>query len=179
MTERLSYPAKAVMGDYARAAIGVFFTGVPALSLGQWTFAHWVLVPLCLLFLVFGWRTRVRQQTAIVWDDTGLSLSGSAQASVRWDQVRSLKLAFYATGRDRTGGWMQLTLKSDAAKFVADSAADNFPAFAARAALAAQAHDLPIDEISRANFNALGIHLAPAVDDAAATDDTKNSGANA
>lgn len=174
MTERLSYPAKAVMGDYARAAVGVVFTGVPALSLGQWTFAHWLLVPLCLLFLVFAWRTRVRQQTAIVWDDTGLSLSGAAQATVRWDQVRSLKLAFYATGRDRTGGWMQLTLKSEAAKIVADSAAVNFPAFAARAALAAQALDLPIDEIGRANFAALGIHLAPPVGDAAAID-----GANA
>jgi len=179
MTERLSYPAKAVMGDYARAAIGIVFTGVPALSLGQWTFAHWLLVPLCLLFLVFAWRTRVRQRTAIVWDDTVLSLSGATQASVRWDQVRSLKLAFYATGRDRTGGWMQLTLKSDAAKISADSAADNFPAFAARAALAAQALDLPIDEISRANFAALGIHLAPPVGDAAAIEGTKNSGANA
>ncbi len=179
MTERLSYPAKAVMGDYARAAVGIVFTGVPALSLGQWTFAHWLLVPLCVLFLVFGWRTRIRQKTQIVWDDTGLSLSGSAQASVRWDQVRSLKLAFYATGRDRTGGWMQLTLKSETAKIVADSAADNFPAFAARAAAAAQALDLTIDEISRANFSALGIHLAPPMDDAAAIDATKSSGANA
>lgn len=171
MTERLSYPAKAVMGDYARAAIGVVFTGVPALSLGQWTFAHWLLVPLCLLFLVFAWRTRVRQQTQIAWDDTGLSLSRAAQASVRWDQVRSLKLAFYATGRDRTGGWMQLTLRFHAAKVVADSAADNFPAFAARAALAAQALDLPIDETSRANFSALGIRLAPAVGETAAIDE--------
>ncbi|MCA3260676.1 MAG: hypothetical protein ING44_01940 [Telmatospirillum sp.] len=171
MTERLSYPVKAVMGDYARAAIGIIFTGVPALSLGQWTFAHWLLVPLCLLFLVFAWRTRVRQRTAIVWDDTGLSLSGSAQASVRWNQVRSLKLAFYATGRDRTGGWMQLTLKSDAAKISADSAADNFPAFAARAALAAQALDLPIDDATRANFNAIGIPFAPSVRETAAIDE--------
>jgi hypothetical protein len=179
MTERLAYPAKAVLGDYARAAIGIVFTGVPALSLGEWTFAHWVLVPLCLLFLAFAWRTRVRQRTRIVWDDTGVSLSGSAQASVRWDQIRSLRLAFYATGRDRTGGWMQLTLKFDAAKshtakLVADSAAENFPAFAARAAAAAQARDVAIDETSRANFGALGIHLAPPVGDAAAID-----GANA
>jgi len=166
MTERLSYPAKAVMGDYVRAAIGVFFTGVPAVSLGAWTFAHWVLAPLCVLFLAFAWRTRVRHQTQIVWDDAGLSLSGASQVSVRWDQVRSLKLAFYATGRDRAGGWMQLTLKFDAAKIGADSGADNFPAFAARAALAAQALELRIDEASRANFNALGIRLAPPVDEA-------------
>jgi hypothetical protein len=160
---RLAYPAKAVMGDYVRAGIGVLFTGVPALSLGEWTFAHWLLVPLCTLFLVFAWRTRVRQTTAIEWDDTGLSLSGAAQVRLRWDQVRSLRLAFYATGRDRTGGWMQLTLKSDAGKIVADSAADNFSAFAARAVAAAQAHDLTLDDVTCANFQAIGIPIAPAI----------------
>jgi hypothetical protein len=163
MTERLFYPIKAVIGDYARAAIGILFTGGPALLIGQWSFAHWVLVPLCLLFLVFAWRTWLRQQTQIVWDDTGLSLSGTTQASVRWDEVRSLNLAFYATGRDRSGGWMQLTLKFHTAKFGVDSAAENFSAFAARAAFAAQALDLSFNEVTRANFGALGIHLAPPV----------------
>jgi hypothetical protein len=166
MTERLFYSAKAVAGDYARAAIGIVFTAVPALSLGEWTFAHWLLVPLCALFSAFAWRTWQRQRTSIAWDDTGLSLSGAVPARLRWDEIRALKLAFYATGRDRTGGWMQLTLKTQAAKIVADSAAENFAAFAARAAVASQALDLPLDDAARANFAALGIRLAPAIREA-------------
>lgn len=161
MTQRLFYPAKTVFGDYARAAIGILFAGVPALSLGSWSFAHWILVPLCVLFLTFAWRTWQRQRTSIVWDDTGLSLSGPTQASLAWDQLRSLKVAFYATNRDRTGGWMQLTIRSEGATVKADSGAENFAAFAARAAVAAQKLQLSFDPATHANLAALGIHLPP------------------
>jgi hypothetical protein len=164
MTEQLFYPPKAVLGDYARALVGIAFTGGPALSLGTWSFAHWILVPLCLLFVAFAFRTWQRQQTRIAWDETGLSLSRTTHASLRWDEVRSLKVAFYATNRDRTGGWMQLTIRSDRTTAKADSGAENFAALAARAAKAAQALGLPIDPTTHANLTALGIHLPPASD---------------
>jgi hypothetical protein len=159
----LEYPAKAALGDYARAAVGLVFTAGPAIGIahatGHWTFAHWILVPLAVLFAAFAWRTWRRQATQVAWDETGLSLSGAAQVSLRWDQVRSLKLAFYATSRDRTGGWMQLTIGSDTANVKADSGAVNFPDLAARAVAAAIAANIPIDAASRANFQALGIRI--------------------
>jgi len=161
MTQRLFYPAKTVLGDYARAAVGVLFTGGPALSLGSWSFAHWILVPLCLLFVTFAWRTWQRQRTSIVWDDTGLSLSGPTQASLAWDRLASLKVAFYATNRDRTGGWMQLTVRGDGATVTADSGAENFAAFAACAAAAARRQTVALDAATYANLTALGIHLPP------------------
>ncbi|MBL8831764.1 MAG: hypothetical protein JNL71_05185 [Rhodospirillales bacterium] len=157
---RLFYPVRATYGDYARAAVGLLFTLGPALAIGQWSHAHWLLLPLACLFAVFAFRTWQRARTVVEWDDTGLSISGGGRASLPWSGVVSLKLAFYATGRDRTGGWMQLTLRGNGAKVRADSGAENFPAFAARCAAAAQAKGLALDPATRANFASLGIRLA-------------------
>ncbi|MBI3506218.1 MAG: hypothetical protein HY059_15380 [Proteobacteria bacterium] len=156
---RLVYPARAIWGDYARAAIGLLFTLGPAAMIGQWSYAHWLLVPLAGLFAIFGFRTWLRAKIAVEWDDTGLSISGTGRASLPWTELASLKLAFYATSRDRTGGWMQLTLRGAGTTVRADSGAENFPALAARAALAAHARGLSLDAPTRTNFHSLGIRL--------------------
>ncbi len=156
---RLAYPARAIYADYARAAVGLLFTAGPAIAIGRWTPAHWLLVPLAILFAVFAYRTWARGRTALEWDDSHLSISGSGRASLAWSELASLKLAFYATSRDRTGGWMQLTLRGGGTTIRADSGAENFPAFAARCADAALANGLSLDAAARANFAALGIRL--------------------
>jgi len=157
---RLVYPGRAIYGDYARAAVGLAFTLGPAVAIGQWSYAHWLLLPLSALFAVFAFRTWKRSRTVIEWDDKGLSISGSGRASLAWTELVSLKLAFYATGRDRTGGWMQLTLRGNGAKAHADSGAENFPALVARCAAAAQAKGLELDAATRANLASLGIRSA-------------------
>ncbi len=156
---RLVYPQRAVLADYARAAVGLAFTAGPAIAIGRWTYAHWVLVPLAGLFAVFAFRTWIRARTTIEWDDSRLSISGTGRASLDWSELASLKLAFYATSRDRTGGWMQLTLRGGGTKVRADSGAENFQAFAARCAAAAVAQGLPLDATTRTNFSALGVRL--------------------
>ena len=50
---RLVYPGRAIYGDYARAAVGLVFTLGPALAIGQWSYAHWLLLPLAALFAIF------------------------------------------------------------------------------------------------------------------------------
>ncbi len=159
---RLAYPARAIYADYARAAIGLLFTAGPALAIGRWTYAHWLLVPLAVLFAVFAFRTWGRGRTQIEWDDSHLSISGSGRASLGWSELASLKLAFYATSRDRTGGWMQLTLRGGGTTVRADSGAENFQAFAARAATAALDAGLSLDAATRTNFAALGVRLPEA-----------------
>jgi hypothetical protein len=156
---RLVYPARAIWGDYARAATGIVFTLGPALAIGQWSWAHALLLPLALLFAVFAFRTWRRRAVEVGWDDTGLSISGTERASLPWDRVATMKLAFYATTRDRTGGWMQLTLKGGGTTVRADSGAENFQALAVRCADVARARQLPLDASTRANFAALDIRL--------------------
>jgi hypothetical protein len=153
----LCYPAKALIGDYVRAGAGLAFTLAPAMALGEWTGAHWVLIPLALLFLGFGLRTWRRGRQTVTWDESGVSLSGPGAARLAWDQVRDFRLAFYSTSRDRAGGWMQLRLAGDSVRLRADSSGENFAALVAAAHAAAAARALPLDDATRANLKALGI----------------------
>jgi hypothetical protein len=153
----LRYPPKTLIGDYLRAAIGLAFTLTPMIAMGEWTGAHWILAPLALLFAGFGLRTWRRGRQTVTWDATGVSLSGPGAARLAWDEMRDLKLAFYSTSRDRTGGWMQLKLAGGGARLRADSTGENFAALVAVAHAQAQARALPLDPATVENLKALGI----------------------
>jgi hypothetical protein len=153
----LRYPPKSLIGDYARAAIGLAFTLTPIAALGEWTGAHWVLVPLAALFAGFGYRTWRRGRQSFIWDETGISLSGPGAARLAWQELRELKLAFYSTSRDRTGGWMQLKLTGGGADLRADSSGEGFAELVAFAHGQARARGLPLDPATLSNLKALGI----------------------
>jgi hypothetical protein len=158
----LRYPPKALLGDYARAAIGLVFALTPAIAMGEWSWAHWILVPLACLFAAFGVRTWRRGRQSLSWDDSGVSLSGPGAARLAWDEMRDVRLAFYSTGRDRTGGWMQLKLAGAAARVRADSAGEGFADLAAAAYAQAVRRGLALDPATLANLKALGIQIVDA-----------------
>lgn len=153
----LRYPPKALIGDYARAAVGLAFTLTPAIALGEWTAAHWVLVPLAGLFAGFALRTFRRGRQRVTWDATGVSLSGPGAARLPWDEMRDFRLAFYATTRDRAGGWMQLKLAGTAGRVRADSSGENFAGLVAAAHAAARARGLVFDPATAENLKAMGV----------------------
>jgi hypothetical protein len=153
----LRYPPKSLIGDYARAAIGLAFTLTPSVALGEWTGAHWVLVPLAALFAAFAYRTWRRGRQSFTWDATGVSLSGPGAARLAWDSMRDLRLAFYSTSRDRTGGWMQLRLTGGGAELRADSSGEGFAELVAFAHGQARARGLTLDPATISNLDALGI----------------------
>jgi hypothetical protein len=153
----LRYPPKSLIGDHIRAAIGLAFTLTPAIALGEWTGAHWILVPLAALFAGFGFRTWRRGRQTVAWDETGVSLSGPGAARLAWDEMRDFRLAFYSTSRDRTGGWMQLKLAGENARLRADSSGENFAPLVAAAHAQARARELPLDPATLENLKALGI----------------------
>lgn len=153
----LRYPPGKLIGDYARAAIGLAFTLTPIVALGEWTGAHWVLVPLALLFAGFGLRTWRRGRQTVTWDESGVSLSGPGAARLGWDEMRHFRLAFYSTSRDRTGGWMQLKLAGERARLRADSSGENFAGLVGAAYGQAVARGLPLDPATLDNLKALGI----------------------
>jgi hypothetical protein len=113
------------------------------------------------LFLLFTIRTALRQWTWIELTEDAISVSQPRRETLRWDQLSHVKLRYYSTRRNRTGGWMALTLASTGQRIAVDSNIDGFDAIAARAAHAAMANRIELDEITQTNLAALGLVPAP------------------
>ncbi len=165
----LRYPPQTLRGDYIRTGIGLILTIGPALALPPWSPALLVLLPATVLFLIFGYRTWRRQVSRIVVAPDGISLFCPRQVSLTWTQIRSVRLSYFSTRSDHTGGWMQLTLKGEDPRrggglgvIRVDSALDNFDLVARQAAAAAHANGLALSAATQANFEALGIDLLAA-----------------
>lgn len=143
----------------------------PALAVPAASPALYALLPAAGLFLAFGLRTWRRQISRVEIDTAGISLFSPSRVSLPWSGIRAVKLSYYSTRSDRTGGWMQLTLKGmdpqRAGKVCAlrlDSSLDAFERVAGLASAAAVANGVVLADSTRANLSSLGIAVAaPAV----------------
>jgi hypothetical protein len=152
-----AYSTGALAGDYARAAAGFTLVTAPI-----------ALVPLSLtvagllglgsvLFAAFGLRTAVRQMRRLELTEDGIAVVGLLPASLSWDEVEEVRLAYYSTRRDRREGWMQLTLRGRGRTLRLDSRIAGFETIVAKAAQIAAQRGLPLSPSTTANFGALGI----------------------
>jgi hypothetical protein len=151
------YPPSALRGDYARAGLGLALTLGPATMVQPGSGALWVLLPLALLFAVFALRTLGRQLAVVELGPEGVAVSGLGRSTLRWDEIRSMRLDYYSTRGDRTGGWMQLTAKGPSGKIRVDSALEDFVAVVRAASDAARKAGLDVSEATQANLGHLGI----------------------
>lgn len=158
-TSRHIYPASAMVGDYLRAAAGLVPTGlvfatvpvgaVPAMFLGGFA----------AIFAVFGLRTVLRHGTSLEMTDTELRAHGASRRTIVWDELDRMKLSYYSTSRDRRSGWMQLELGAGATRLSLDSRLGGFDQVVRRAAEAAAARGLALNESTVANLASLGLDL--------------------
>ena len=151
------YPSNALVGDYVRAGFGLLLTLGPALAVPRDSVALWVLLPLALLFAVFAVRTLARHKATVELTPAAVSLSTWQRVTLQWSDLKQLRVDYYSTRGDRSGGWMQLTAKGDGATIRVDSAIDEFVAIARAAADAARANGIEITEATRVNLGHLGI----------------------
>lgn len=151
------YPAAALRADYLRAGIGAALTGGLAILAGGEPVAVALLSACALLFLAFGLRTWRRQRLAIALDDEAISTSGSRCVTLPWRELTAVKLRYYATRRDRSGGWMQLNLAAGGRRLSVESSLDGFAAIAGRAARAAEVNGVILDPATSSNLLALGV----------------------
>lgn len=156
---RHSYPAAALIGDYLRAAVGV----VPAVAVFSSTpvnpIAAAVVGGIGAIFTLFGLRTALRHGTSLEMTETELRSHGARQRTIAWAKLDRLKLAYYSTRRDRKSGWMQLEIGAGAARVRLDSRIEGFDRLLHRAAKAALARRLALNDTTLANLNALGIDM--------------------
>ncbi len=102
------YPEKYFQRSYLRVAV------VCAFAIGAWLImpaSTWLMVCLGIvlaLVTVYAIQTYLRQRSVIRLDDIGLHVAGPLSYSLRWQDLRRVRLSYYSTRRDGSEGWMQL-----------------------------------------------------------------------
>lgn len=162
MTGRYRYRSKDLLGDYARAAAGALICLAPVVFVGS-NGVTLALAAVGLLFVVFGLRTGLRHATEIVIEDQGIAAMGPLSRHIEWKAIQRVKLSYYATRRDRQGGWMHMTLSGQGGTIRVDSALEGFDEIARRVGRAAIQNGAELNDTTRANFAALDIVLPDAV----------------
>jgi hypothetical protein len=163
------YDKHSVRADLRRAVVGLILTVGPMLLLGDSVVALAILGVLALLFLAFGLRTVLRGMTLVHVTDDGLSsdplggregrLPGLAPQTIAWRDIRKIGLRFFSLKRDRSEGWMELSLGDGQQSLRLDSTLDGFKDIAVRAAEAARANGVALSDSTKANLSGLGIRV--------------------
>jgi hypothetical protein len=148
-----------MLGDYARAAAGLFpiFAIVAIAPVGAAEAT--VLGGFAALFAVFGIRTALRHGSRLELTDGLLRASGLVRTSISLRELDRLKLAYYSTRRDGRDGWMQLELRSGSSTLRLDSRVEGFSKLVEASARAAEARGLLLNAATLANLQALRIEL--------------------
>lgn len=156
-TTRHSYPSQAMVGDYLRAAAGLVPTAVLFATVPIGTVPGTLLGGFAAIFGIFGLRTVLRHGTSLEMTDIELRAHGVLRRTIAWAELDRMKLSYYSTRRDRRSGWMQLELGADGAKLSLDSRIEGFDQVVRRAAAAAAARGLALNESTVSNLESLGI----------------------
>jgi len=160
------YQRRALAGDLARAGIG-FTLCLGAAAIAEFSgFTVWLFGVCAGVFLLFGLRTLLRSVTNYELTDTGLTRSyatgfGRAERVLAWQGLEKLRLRFFPAKRDRSQGWMELTLAGGGTRMRLDSTLGDFEAIVRKAVGAAVHQRLALSESTLSNLAALGIAVAP------------------
>jgi len=160
------YPIRVIVADYVRSGIGLGVTAGPLIAIGFGSVTSYALALAAILFAAYGGRTVVRNTTTFELTDQGLSCRGLRPFSLKWTELRRMRLAFFSLKKwgNRAGfndGWMQLTLTGETGNLMIESTLDDFGGVVRRAAAAARARGLGLDSATRANLLAMDVHLPP------------------
>ena len=157
----LRYPRQTLWADYGRATAGVLLCGAPLvlLDVNRWLGA--VLLLGFALFALFLGRTALRHRTRYLLGPDTLCADGPIGTLVEWSRLDRFKLSYFSTKRDRSAGWMQLSIGSIGSGTVkVDSSLEGFHDVVERSARAAEAIGLPLNDATRVNLKAMGITVA-------------------
>jgi hypothetical protein len=146
------YPRKSLLADYARAAVGVGVIGVPLVLADLSGLVGLPIITLWALFAAYGVRTAIRHLTTVEVSEIGIRTLGPLGRAIPWEELGDIRLRYYATRRDRVGGWMQLKVRGAGGRISLDSTLDGFDEVLARVAEAAHGRGLELNETTRENL---------------------------
>ena len=152
------YPWRAMLPDYARACVGMGCTLIPLLFMDAAGAVAVVLLFLGLIFALFALQAVLRQATRIAVNEREIRARPLGPC-LAWDALSGLKLAYFSVRRDRSGGWMELTLQSGRRRLRIDSRLEGFSEVVRQAAAAATDACLHLDSATISNLANLSIHF--------------------
>jgi hypothetical protein len=164
MTSEHRYPLAALLPDYGRGVLGTVLSG------GAWSLAPAAPAAIVIfggltgLFLVFTIRNVWRHRMRVRLGGDGLAVEGMRNRTVAWRDLSGLRLRYYATRRNRQGGWMTLQLTAGNARVALDSTLGGFPRIVAAALGAARENGVDLDAVTLANLAALEQGVATGVE---------------
>lgn len=155
------FDRRMLLADGGRAAVGTALTLGPLIMLDTAPVVTWLLAALALLFIWFAIRTLIRWRSRVVLSAGQIGLEGPRPRTIRWQDLQSVRLAYFAVRRgreQRQPGWLQLTLRGGPRRGLKiDSTLERFDELLAQVHRVALARDLPLDPTTAGNFAALGL----------------------
>lgn len=153
------YPWRAMVPDYARAALGLAGTLTPLIFMGVSTLVAAVLAFLATIFTLFAVQVVLRHATRILVNE-GAIQARPLGCRLAWDGLTRLKLAYFSVRRDGRGGWMELKVQSTGRTLRIDSRLDGFTEVVRQAAAAASQAGLHLDASTISNLQMLGVRMS-------------------
>ena len=151
------YERGAIVGDYARGGLGFVITAGPALFVPMVSWLTVMFTGFALLFGVYVALTWMRASTVVEVDEAGIQARGPVGRAIAWNDLESVELRYFATRRDKEGGWMQMRLRGAGGAMAIESSLEGFEAVAERAAAAATRNQLALSPVTQENLKALGL----------------------
>lgn len=146
---------RSLAADYARCGAGLAATVTPLVATPLLPALDWTLAAAALLFALHGTKTALRHLSVVECGQEGISLRGPIPKSIRWSELRELRLRYFSTRRDRERGWMQLVLKDSESTLRVESTLAGFGDIVAHAAQAAAAAGLDLSAATLGNLERL------------------------
>jgi hypothetical protein len=156
-----AYSFQALLGSYIRTIFGMVLTLGPLLLLNPTSVIVYLLGFLLCLFILYGVRTVIRQITYLEANSVGLHVKGPFAKLIgnglNWEEMRSFKLEYFSTRRDREAGWLHLRIKGNGRRLSIDSTISNFEKLTRLAYGQAKINNIEIDPATGRNLQVLGI----------------------
>jgi hypothetical protein len=163
-----TYSRVSAATDLARSGIGLFLSGTPLLIVDdRLHVVTAILLCLVVVFVVGTVRALLRARTRVEWDNSGIQTRDFRTRHLQWGDIRSVKLAYYSTRRDRSDGWMHLNIANGTTTLRFDSNLDSFKTLVDLAASAATRNDVSLDAATQYNLSSIGISIDDAWQSAA------------
>tara|TARA_Y100000589_G_scaffold329381_2_gene375724 strand:- start:5 stop:610 length:606 start_codon:yes stop_codon:yes gene_type:complete len=162
-SNKYRYSRRSLMGDFVRASIGQLFFGLPMIFADLGPVMLGIFGGFALFFFAYGIHVIKEKWTTFEFDEKGVTRRGLFEKRLKWDRLRSVKLYYFTTSKDRPqagtvldkGSWMELTIEADSQKLKFDSALEGFTQIAYEIETKANMLHVQLDPSTSANFRAL------------------------